>query len=120
MKSRSWLLMGFITVVFALTGCENALNGDGHNSGGGGNTNLASTRSVENDPVSGCVNENVHSHDGEHYSGHYNNDGHGHQGLQADEPCAQQGCQKTDLHKHNGTHYAGHSGADGHHGNEHA
>jgi len=37
--------------------------------------------------ISGCTLEEVHQHNGAHYSGHYNNDGHGHHGLQADDVC---------------------------------
>jgi hypothetical protein len=28
--------------------------------------------------IDGCINENVHQHDGIYYSGHHNNDKHGH------------------------------------------
>ena len=121
------VLMG---IVFAIGGCENGLTdlGGSHSNNNAGNTGdktsenplLANIRSVTLDPASNCTNEQVHEHSGVQYSGHYNNDGHGHHGLTADAACAVTDCEQTGLHTHNGTHYAGHSGSDGcgHHGNK--
>ena len=82
---------------------------------------VSSIRSAASDPVVNCAIEEVHQHDGIHYAGHYNNDGHGHHGLEADNICTINSCTETGLHRHNGIYYAGHHGSDGHggHGNGH-
>jgi hypothetical protein len=113
--------IGFLsTLVFALiivASCDTGINSDdGHNT-----VTLASIRSAAVDPVSNCAIEQVHQHGNDYYSGHYNNDGHGHHGLQANDICIFTDCEETALHDHNGTHYAGHHGSDNHngHGNGH-
>jgi hypothetical protein len=113
MKNISiFIVLAFVLAVF--TSC---------NSGDGGGLNIlpASIRSAAYDPVTNCVVEQVHQHNGAYYSGHYNNDGHGHHGLHADDVCAVNTCTETGLHQHNGIHYAGHHGSDAHdyHGDEH-
>jgi hypothetical protein len=99
----------------SINGCE--LD---HNSNN--NIPLANIRSVTEDPVLNCAIEQVHQHNGIHYSGHYNNDGHGHHGLQADNICTRNYCSETNLHNHNGINYAGHHGSCGNkhgHNNSH-
>jgi hypothetical protein len=111
----------FVLCVFllvALAGCDNAF----HDKDKDDIVPLVNVRNVTFDPFSDCVKENVHLHNDIYYSGHYNNDGHGHHGLTADNVCSIADCQETNLHQHNGTHYTGHSGDDNcgeHHGNEH-
>jgi hypothetical protein len=70
MKKILWF---FLLAVFLLiiSGCENGLNHD--------ENWLISARNIRIailDPVAGCTLEEVHQHNGVHYSGHYNNDGH--------------------------------------------
>jgi hypothetical protein len=101
-----------LALMVAFLSCENGVT-DNNPLG------IASIRSAVYDTAVGCVVETVHTHNGIHYSGHYNNDGHGHYGLQADNVCGLVNCEETGLHQHNGTHYAGHAGNDGHHGNGH-
>ena len=101
-------------VLFIISGCENGLNYDGN-----GLISARNIRSAALDPVAGCTLEKVHQHNGVYYSGHYNNDGHGHHGLQADDVCVIAACGVTDLHTHNGIHYAGHNSSCGHSGNGH-
>ena len=120
MKEKKFLT--FLTIcallLTALISCDNGF----HATDKEDNVSLANVRSVTFDTVSGCINENIHLHDGIYYSGHYNNDGHGHHGLTADNVCSIKNCQQTDLHQHNGMHYTGHSGNDGcgnHHENGH-
>jgi hypothetical protein len=112
-----------VVCLLVLSGCEHAAGGGGMS---GGTTNtanavLANIRSAVDDPVTDCISEILHSHNAIQYSGHYNNDGHGHHGLQADNVCAVADCVETGLHQHNGTHYAGHAGNDicGYHGGGH-
>jgi hypothetical protein len=128
---KRFIMLGSALLALAVTGCDNLLTGnhdgdtgDRHNSGtpnNTANTVLASIRSAVYDPASDCAIEGVHTHNGVSYSGHYNNDGHGHQGLQADTVCVITGCEQTGLHEHSETHYAGHAGDDScnHHGNGH-
>jgi hypothetical protein len=104
-----------ISILAVLSACENGW-ADNRNS-----NPLVDVRSAVYDTVNGCVVEEVHTHNGIQYSGHYNNDGHGHHRLATDEACVLSGCNDTGLYQHNGTHYAGHAGNDGcsHHGNGH-
>ncbi|MDR1229776.1 MAG: hypothetical protein LBK61_00075 [Spirochaetaceae bacterium] len=107
---------GLAVLLITLSGCDTGITG---HSASGGNDAIAALRSAASDPVVGCAVETVHDHDGVQYAGHYNKDGHTHNGeCTADEKCAQTNCTETGLHQHNGTHYAGHSGGDGcgHHG----
>jgi hypothetical protein len=108
-------LIPVIALCLIISGCENALTG--HGDGGVGNT-LSGIRGAVEDPVEGCALQTLHRHDGQRYAGHYNNDGHGHQGLEADTPCVFGDCVETGLHQHNGTYYTGHAANDGcgHHG----
>jgi hypothetical protein len=111
-------LISCVFLLVALVGCDNGF----HDMDKESNVLPVSVRSVTLDMFSDCVNENVHLHDGIYYSGHYNNDGHGHHGLTADNFCSITDCQKTNLHQHNGTHYTGHFSGDNygnHHGNGH-
>jgi len=101
-------------VLFVVSGCENGLNHDGREL-----ISAQNIRSAALDPVAGCTTEEVHQHNGVHYSGHYNNDGHGHHGLQADDVCVLPNCEITASHTHNGIHYAGHNSLCGHDGNGH-
>ena len=109
------LLFSLLTVVLlTISGCENGLSHDGN-----GVISVQNIRSVTLDPVAGCTLEEVHQHNGVYYSGHYNNDGHGHHGLEADDICIIAACGITGLHEHDGIHYAGHHSSDGHYGNDH-
>jgi hypothetical protein len=117
-KKSSMVLILCFFLLAVLAGCDNGF----HDTDGDGIVQPASVRNVTLDTFSDCVNENVHLHDGIYYSGHYNNDGHGHHGLTAENACSITNCQETNLHQHNGTHYTGHSGGDNcgdHHGNGH-
>jgi hypothetical protein len=107
----------YIFLFVALAGCDNNF----HDTKKDNNVPFASVQSVIFDTVSDCINENVLLHNGIYYSGHYNNDGHGHHGLSADNVCSITNCQETGLHQHNGIHYTGHSGNDAcnHHENGH-
>jgi len=108
------LLFSLLAVVlFIISGCENSLNHDGNGLTARNILNAAS------DTVAGCTLEEVHQHNGVHYSGHYNNDGHGHHGLAADNVCVLPNCEITDLHTHNDIHYAGHNSSCGHDGDGH-
>jgi hypothetical protein len=105
MKNILLLVLLGIAIFFSY-GCESAHNQNKYIS-------LANIRSVVEDPVLDCAVEHVHQHNGIHYSGHYNNDGHGHHGLQADNICTINSCSETNVHNHNGIHYAGHHGSCG-------
>ena len=112
------LLSVLMTFLFTISGCDNGL----HNNGSHNNIAPANVRDVallNIGQVHGCTDENVHQHNGVNYSGHYNNDGHGHNGLHADDICILSTCNDTALHKHNGRHYAGHHSSCSHggHGN---
>jgi len=100
-------LIAGLLVVLAACGYASHDQDENHNAP------LAKIQDVKSDTFVGCTNENVHSHDGVNYSGHYNGDGHEHQGhgLKASSVCTVANCQNTNLHQHNGTHYAGHSGS---------
>jgi len=109
------LLFSLLTVVLLIiSGCENGLNHDGKSL-----ISAQNIRGAASDPVADCIMEETHQHDGVHYSGHYNNDVHGHHGLQADDVCALPACETTTSHTHNGIHYAGHNGSCDHDGNGH-
>jgi hypothetical protein len=107
-----------VSFLFVL-GCENNPNAhDGYSADN--EIALSLIRDVAEYPVTDCAIEQVHQHDGAYYSGHYNNDGHGHSGLRADNTCTINSCTKTDLHQHNGVHYTGHNNTccgHGGHGN---
>jgi len=111
------LLFSLLAVVLLIiSGCENGLNHDGN-----GLIAAQNIRSATSDPVAGCILEEVHQHNDIQYSGHYNKDGHGHYGLQADDVCVLSACEVTALHTHSGVHYTGHNSScgyygDGHHG----
>jgi len=110
-------LPALVFVLMVVASCDTGINSnDGHNT-----VPIASIRSVAVDPVADCVIEQVHQHGNDYYGSHYNNDGHGHHGLQADDICKFTDCKESELHNHNGTHYAGHHGSDNHngHGNGH-
>jgi hypothetical protein len=112
MKKDILLFSVLVFAVLMVSGCDTGLGtNNGHNQ-----ISLSSIRSVANDPVANCAVEEVHQHNGVHYGGHYNNDGHGHHGLQANDICIVTNCEETGIHQHNGTHYAGHHGSDGHNG----
>jgi len=109
------LLVSLLAVfLLIISGCEN-----GHTHDRSGLISAQNIRSAASDPVAGCTQEEVHQHNGVYYSGHYNNDGHGHHGLRADDVCIITACGVTDLHEHNGIHYAGHNNSCGHSGNGH-
>jgi hypothetical protein len=114
---KNILFLVFLCIVFLfISGCDNDLNSDNDLN----NIPLANIRSVADDPILDCVVEQVHQHNGIHYSGHYNNDGHGHHGLQADNICTIDYCTETNLHEHNGIHYTGHNNSCGNgHSNGH-
>jgi hypothetical protein len=119
---KLFIILRSVLLALAVIGCENGLtsNHDGSMNGGNiNNTALARIRSAGDDPVTDCAIEGAHIHNTIQYSGHYNNDGHGHQELQADTICARTDCAEIGLHQHNGTHYAGHAGNDNsnHHDN---
>jgi hypothetical protein len=106
----------------AIIACSVILMAYGYSHSNSSNSASKEPRSVRNaslDPVADCTIEHEHQHDGEYYAGHYNNDGHGHHGLKADNICPFANCEKTSLHRHNGMNFAGHHGSGGywHRGN---
>lgn len=110
------------SVLVAVLGCSkhNPFDNENHNGNGVAAKNVSSATL---DPVAGCDEQRVHRHGDIDYSGHYNNDGHGHHGLAADDPCGRADCDRVDSHEHDGNHYAGHNnsccGNSGHHGRMH-
>jgi len=111
--------LGFLMIlaILMVTSCGDAFgSNDGHF-----RIPASSIRSAAYDPVLNCAIEQVHQHNGIYYGGHFNNDGHGHHGLHADDFCSLNNCNEISLHMHNGVHFAGHHGSDGHigHGNGH-
>jgi hypothetical protein len=113
MKRITYLSL-LTAILLAFSGCNLGLDqaGNSHNA-----VSAQNIRSATLDPVSGCTLGQTHQHNGEYYSGHYNNDGHGHSGLAADNFCTVSTCAATDTHTHNGIHYAGHNNSCGHSGN---
>jgi len=115
------LLFSLLAVVLLIiSGCENGLSHDKNGLNNDGKELTA--RNILNaaiDNVSGCILEEVHQHNDVYYSGHYNNDGHGHHGLAADDICVLPTCEITALHTHNGTYYSGHNSSCGHDGYGH-
>ena len=114
MKNILFLII-LVFAFLAVLGCDH--NNDPNNDPN--NILLSNVRSVADDPIVNCIEEQLHQHNDNYYAGHYNNDKHGHHGLTADNICTINSCDKTSLHEHNGVHYAGHHGYDGHHGNGH-
>ena len=115
---KNILLFTFLFFAFLIvSACENGYNSNNDHDP----VPVANIRSAINDPVVNCFIEEVHQHNGNYYGGHYNNDGHGHHGLQADNICTVGSCTETSLHQHDEIHYSGHHGSDGHnsHGNGH-
>jgi hypothetical protein len=109
MKNILFLIV-LVSAFFVVLSCD-------HNTNPNNNYDdipLSNIRSVADDPIVGCIVEQVHQHNSNYYSGHYNNDIHGHHGLIADNICPINSCDKTFLHEHNGIHYAGHHGSDSH------
>nr|AGS53380.1 hypothetical protein [uncultured bacterium contig00018] len=116
---KNILIFSALAFVLAMaSGCDHGLTANN-------NTISASNiRSAIYDPVTDCSIEEVHQHNGTYYGEHYNNDGHGHHGLHADNVCLINTCEITGLHQHNSIYYAGHNNSCGHgvgsgHGNGH-
>ena len=111
-KTLFYSFMIFSLLLFA--NCDNALGtNDDHNG-----IPISNIRSAIYDPVINCAMEEIHQHNGIYYGIHFNNDGHGHHGLRADDYCTLNNCTQTSLHQHNGIHFAGHNNSCSH-GNEH-
>jgi len=106
-------LIRLSVVILMISGCEHGFADDTDEL-----APVSSILSAALDPAANCVIEEVHEHDGVYYGCHYNYDGHGHEGLQADSTCGLPNCGETGLHEHNEVCYAGHAGDDGcnHHG----
>jgi hypothetical protein len=57
-KINVLLILGFIICIVFIMGCDNLA---GHNGNlQNNNTSLSNIRSVNNDPINNCLNENVH------------------------------------------------------------
>jgi len=108
MKTMLLIIMSS-AIILLISGCDNGLSGNTHN-----NISAQNVRSAVFCPSAGCTQEEVHQYNGVYYSGHHNNDGHGHNGLRADNICNKQNCEETALHSHDGRHYAGHNNSCGH------
>ena len=112
-RINGFLVFGFIICMIFMMSCENMDKYDENSKIS--NVSLLNVNNVVNDPIKNCIDENIHQHDnGTYYSGHYNNDGHEHYGLMADNACSITSCNEIALHRHNGTHYSGHYNDDGH------
>ena len=101
-------------VLLIISGCENGLSHDEN-----GLISAQNVRAAALDPVAGCILEDVHQHNGVYYSGHYNNDGHGHHSLAANDICVLPACEITASHTHDGIHYAGHNSSCDHDWDDH-
>ncbi|MDR1231890.1 MAG: hypothetical protein LBK61_10885, partial [Spirochaetaceae bacterium] len=104
--NQASLLAGVAVVLIMMAGCDTGILASDHHDkpGKGGTSAVAALLSAALDPAANCALETAHTHDGVQYAGHYNNDGHAHNGeCAADEACVQTNCAETGLHQHNGT-----------------
>jgi hypothetical protein len=108
-------ILCFVFIFLMAISCNSAFATDSKHYG----IPVSSILSAAYDPVVNCVIEQVHQHDGIFYGGHFNNDGHGHHGLHADDVCTLSYCEEIYLHQHNGVHFAGHNGSGGCVGHSH-